>query len=242
MDANQTQFQYYGALSKEAGIGDYLSAAGRGADVGTNNGSWLMSPINAAKGAYKGILGHVANKETAGLQQQGVAFNKDPYGRIKDVDIGGSIKNFTSNVAGPAIGNFLGSAASWAGDNKMLLGGIGSLAGGYMLKNMMFPGQPKPQYSVPRQYTQGMMAPQSFEKGAGFDFMPSPMALPQAMAGAMVNGISIPGMGGSDDDEYQRPVQQPYQPNIQSENPKLQKMLKDPRMRDYLTRLISQSR
>jgi hypothetical protein len=78
------------------------------------------------------------------------------------------------------------------------------------------------------------MAPQALEKGAGF--LPSPFELPERAANMVVNGIDLGGSPGVG----QESQKQPYNPNFTTSNPRLQKLLHDPRMRNYLTNVIQQ--
>lgn len=233
-------YSLYGSISKNANLSDYLSAASNGANIGTDNHSWLLNPIDATKGAVKGVLGQVAKQETAGLHNQGVRFNKDPYGRIKDVNIGDTLKNYANNA--------LSTASNFIGEHKgALLGGLGVLGGGYLLHKLLADDVPKPTHQMPGYGTQPIMVssmtPQAFEKAGNFKglipSLPSPIQAPTTAAELITGNLNIPGLSGETKDQSLASPK-PHEMNVQTLDPKLKKSLKDPRMRQYLTSLIQQ--
>ena len=262
MSHTHTNASFYGSLTKDAGLGDYLSAASHGANVGTGGSNWALHPIDAASGAVKGILGHVAQNETVGLRNQGIAFNQDPYGRIQDVNIGDSIKNFGSNLFHKAkntfagsqepnasqnngMGNLMHAAGNFLNQYKMpLAAGLGGsaalLGGGYLLKNLLFPAeQAHPRYSEPAPYS-GVPIPGAFQKMGMFGMLPAPTEFPRATASLITNGIDIPGLSGDMQHQHMAKPQEPYNPTFETDNHHLKKTLQNPRMRNYLKNLIQQ--
>lgn len=292
-----SHIKLYGSLTKDAGFWDYVGAANKGAGIGTQGINPNEHPIdfmtNGVKGAFKGVAGHEASAQLAGAEQQGFAFNKDPYGRMKNVDLMGSVKgvgnnmisglgdtasklygsatsgqgfsglmknfgegtsnflqntgNFINNpTSGGGFQGFLQNAGNYLSQNKgALLGSAAALGGGYLLKNMLFPGgQPSASnYQMPPSYHsgyQGGQVPGAFDKMGSFDFMPSPMQLPDTAASLITGGINIPGLAGDYKHQHLAP-QEPYQPDLQTDNKQLKRNLQDPRMREYLATLIKQT-
>lgn len=259
--------KFYGALTiKEAGLMDDLGAARQGVGIGTRGINPITSPIKYMSGAYQGaksgIMGREFNSQTANLQRQGVTFDKNEYGVPQSVNIGDSIKGFANNLFNKAsngisdgaesiqnqgMGNLLQSAGNFLNQYKMpLLGGAAAIGGGYLLKNLLFPARQRTRYSIPKPYGAGFMPPEypgAFAKMGMFGMLPSPTQMPTAAANILTNGIDIPGISGEVKDQslaQPQQQQQPYNPNFETNDPRLQKSLQDPRMRNYLKSLIQQ--
>jgi len=238
-------------LQKNAGFWDDMGAARAGASLATKNINPLLNPIDYIGGLYegakKGYAGKVMNEQTAGLQNDGVAFQRDEYGRLIGVNKGDTIKNYASNMFNglpEGLRNGMSSIGDFVGRNKTpLLWGAGLLGGGYLLKKMLFDNDNEKRQGggVTNIYlgaNPGMRpAPQAFEKMSSFNMpMPPSFQLPSRFANAVTGEMT--------QEEQAPPAYTPpqtsYQPMLSSDDPKLQKLLKDPRMRDYLTNLIKQ--
>ena len=229
-------------MTKEAGhgLGEYMSAAGRGMNIGSQ-GSILRNPLGALKGAVKGVVGHFTQNELAAGKADGVSFKQDEYGRFRGVDKLQTAKNYG--------GQLWDQAKNWLGQHKGLIGGIGAGVGGLMLlRHFMKPKPLQPQYGpVMQQPMPQVIVPQGLYKGAqtlykaaGGGFNPLAMTTPTGMAGMLANGISIPGIPPSEDEQLVPEMLPPYNPNISTADPRLQKLVQSPKMRAYLKRLIEQ--
>lgn len=225
-------------IQKEAGFGDDMGAAWDGLKRGTQNTNGLAHPLNwlsnAYQGAKAGYSGKVMNEQTAGLQGQGVQFDKDEYGRLKGLNTQGTMKNMWNRATnGNGFSGLMENTGHLLNQYKWPL--LGGAAGLFLLKRLM--DRPRVQHTHPMAYSPMMMAPQALEKGASF--LPSPYQLPRTAMEMYNNGLSL---GGDDNNQVgQAPAQQqPYNPTFSSDNPRLKKLLHDPRMRDYLTSLVQQ--
>lgn len=227
--------KFYG--SKEAGTFlDDLGGGFRGMGVANQGVNPLRHPIDAVGNLFSGFGGgftaSAANRKVAPMESQGIRFDHDKFGGPTTVNFGGTAKGL------------LGQAGNWMGQHKgLMLGGLGTLAGLMLMKRMM--SKPKTQFGpvsqspMPNAQQGQMLAPQTFQKQAGGGFSPFTLASPVGMAEALAHGLSIPGMGHQQQTPQEQPTD-PYNPDISTTDPRLQKLVHDPRMRAYLTHLVEQ--
>ena len=242
-----SNLQLYGQLTKEANpLFDDIKGGFSGAQKAFGDTSFkdrIFNPIDTLGKTYGGFTGgygaSAVNREVAPLEQNGLAFKRDQYGKPINIDLGGTIKGFGNKLLGgltagannlvPGAGGWLNTAFDWIKNNPgtSMLGGLGALGGTYLLKQLLFPSRPAPRYGRPVPYygagymPQGGM-PMMFEKSGGmFNSLPQPLTSPTAMAELVTSGGA--------------PQQAPQPPK-----PNLQQLMQDPRMRDYLTVLLNQ--
>lgn len=251
IDPNAFKEGYIATLRKDAGLLDDLGAGWQGAKLNNQNTSVLSNPLkwlgNSYEGFKAGYAGKVMNDQTQHLQNQGVSFQKDQFGRLTKLNMGDTIKNYAGNAlqgltGGNGLKGFAQNAGNFLNEYKWpLLGGLG---GAYLLKKLLFSGNSQPKAQAPQPFNYGSygmipMVPQALQKAGSF--LPE---IPRGYAGAMsiptmaaqfATSVRGPGVGQQSVDNPQHEI-----PGIHSENPDLQRILHDPKMRDYLNNLITQ--
>lgn len=222
--------------------------------LGRNIGNTVGNKLNGA------VEGYIGNRTAKVLQptldsarQAGIKFDTNSQGMPVNFDTNGSINNVAKNYisnAGSQLKNWatdqFGQATkdpiAWAKNNPWTAGGT-ALAGGGLLYGagkMLFGGSHAPQqsssYMVPQ--ANPYMTPQALQKSSGLlPMFHQSLGLPSMLAQNLAGGQE---MQGPQQQQPQAPSMEPEM-RISADDPKLHKLLNNPKMQSYLRELVSRS-
>lgn len=243
-------------IDKSAFIAGYVSVAKEKKafmglpSFGHNIGQRIGNGINSAVEGYIGRRTGAALKPTLdAAQQAGIKFQTGANGLPTKFDVNGSINgvagNYASNMGNQLKNWFTNQYSqattdpmSWAKNNPWTAGGTALLGGGllYGAGKMLFGGSPKPQPQMQSPYQvpyNPYMIPGALQKSSGVlpmfrDSIGLPSMLAQNLAGT-----------GQAPEQPQMSAPQPI--NINSSDPRVHKLLQNPKMQDYIRQLIQQA-